>query len=318
MSDPKQSDSQSIIAELHQAMAGKIFPTPESAQAFVDAFMAKKNNSPSDDFCGLSPQQMQDMLYAPFDGPEWVTIRQRVPLSACKDSPLIALFLMLVDALGPDGLKPTAKGNLPRAACRELAEAYRGQFSHADRLYFGPISTELDFIELHVVRVTAQMAGLVRRYKGRLVVTKKCRELLQRDGGEQLYPVLLTAYVRDFNWAYWDRFPSLPFVQHAFLFTVYLLKRFGNEYRLAGFYSDAFLKAFPAVLDELSAHALPYGDCVTEFENLYEWRCLRRFAEFSGLARFRFDEIANPQGFRRHDISILATPLLDAAFDFHV
>lgn len=36
------------------------------------------------------------------------------------------LFRLLVDAIGEQGLKPTAKGNLPRALCREAALAYWG------------------------------------------------------------------------------------------------------------------------------------------------------------------------------------------------
>jgi hypothetical protein len=98
-------------------MAQRSFPTIESAQAFVDVFFAEHNHRKIDDFHGPSPEQMSQMLYAPFDSPNLVSFQDKVPLAACSGTPLGWLFLHLIEAIGDDGVKPTAKGNPFHSPC---------------------------------------------------------------------------------------------------------------------------------------------------------------------------------------------------------
>jgi len=48
-------------------------------------------------------------------------------LDANPVAPVLTLFKLLADAIGEQGLKPTAKGNLPRNFCREAALVYCGE-----------------------------------------------------------------------------------------------------------------------------------------------------------------------------------------------
>lgn len=56
---------------------------------------------------------------------------------------------------------------------------------------------------------------------------------------------MFRAYAEQFNWAYQDGYPPLPTVQYAGFFMLYLLSRYGDDWRPGTFYSDAFLTAFP-------------------------------------------------------------------------
>ncbi|WP_323012141.1 hypothetical protein [Castellaniella sp.] len=306
-----------IIKALQDAMSQDAFPTIESAQTCAETFFIEHNRRAVDDFHGLSPEQMSQILYAPFDSPALVAFQDKVPLSACSQTPLVWLFLRLRDAMGDDGLKPTAKGNLPRAVCRTLAEDYRSTFHEDDDGWYGPVSTETDFIELHIVHVLATLAGFVRKYKGRLIISQKCRKLLKNNDGDGLYPALLECYIRQFNWAYWDRYPDLPFAQQSFLFTVYLLEKYGKDERPVDFYAKAFLRAFPMLqsqLPEEGRYTRPPEETAT---HLYIHRCLRRFATFTGLATLRFRPNPDKTDYlNRHLISILSTPLLHACWRF--
>jgi len=94
---------------------------------------------------------------------------------------------------------------------------------------------------------------------------------------------LLKVYAEQFNWGYRDGYDEAPFIQHAFLFSLYLLSLYGDDWRPASFYEDNFLQAFPAVLNETTHH--PDFPPDWEFRSCYTLRTLVNFADFMGLAK---------------------------------
>jgi len=240
---------------LRKALEGRQFNSLEEAQAFLDQITQQQNRRPLDEFHGLSPEQMHQILNLPFTSPGLVHFAE--VLDADPDAPILTLFELLTNAIGEQGLKPTAKGNLPRNLCREAAQAYWGEQKYQEKTRFGGINREEDFDDLHVTRLVAELAGLIRKYKGRFILSRDCRRLLAGDGMRAIYPRLFRAYVEQFNWAYRDGYPELRLMQSAFLFTLYLLSRYGSAWRPQGYYEDAFLTAFPMLLDEVP----PSGYC---------------------------------------------------------
>ena len=195
---------------------------------------------------------------------------------------ILTLFELLTDAIGEQGLKPTAKGNLPRNFCREAALVYWDEQRYQEKTRYGGINREEDFVDLHITRLVAELAGLIRKYKGRFILSRDCRRLLAGDGTATIYPKLFRANVEQFNWAYRDGYPELRFMQSAFLFTLYLLTCYGDAWRPQVFYEDAFLGAFPRLLDEV-----PPSQVISPDETVrraYTWRALVHFAGFLGLA----------------------------------
>jgi hypothetical protein len=188
----------------------------------------------------------------------------------------------LADAIGTQGLKPTAKGNLPRKVCREAALAYWGEETYRKQTRFGDIHSEENCDELHITRLVAQLAGLIRKHRGRLILGRDCRRLLAGDDLGAIYPRLFRAYVERFNWAYRDGYPDLGFIQRAFLFTLYLLARHGGTWQPQTFYEDAFLRAFPMVVNEAPSWPLTTPEEIVR--RCYSRRTLVQFADFLGLA----------------------------------
>lgn len=77
------------------------------------------------------------------------------------------------------GLRLTATGNLTRATVADMIPQMEWQrFDKADMYRFNKVINEPDFAPLHIVRVTALSAGLLRARRGRLVVTKSGRDML--------------------------------------------------------------------------------------------------------------------------------------------
>jgi len=295
---------------LRKALEGRQFNSLEEAQAFLDQITQQQNRQQLDEFHGLSPEQIHRMLNFPFASPE----RVRFPevLDPNPTAPILKLFTLLTEAIGEQGLKPTAKGNLPRNFCREAALAYWGEGTYQERTRYGGINREEDFDDLHVTRLVAELAGLIRKYKGRRILSRNCRRLLARDGMATIYPKLFRAYVEQFNWAYRDGYPELRFMQSAFLFTLYLLTRYGDAWRPQVFYEDAFLGAFPRLLDEV-----PSSQVISPDETVrrgYTWRSLVHFAGFLGLARVEpvSDELLC------HEYRVKALPLLGQIVQFRL
>jgi len=110
--------SRAVRATLAKARVANI----EEAQALVDRLQETWNDAPLADFDGLSPRQMTAFLYHPFDAQELVTSATTPPTGV--RAPILELYGHLANAIGEQGLKATAKGNLPRNLVREAAFAY--------------------------------------------------------------------------------------------------------------------------------------------------------------------------------------------------
>ena len=166
--------------------------------------------------------------------------------------------------------------------------------------------------DLHTTRLVAELAGLIRKYKGRFILSRNCRALLSGDGAAAIYPRLFTAYVEQFNWSYRDGYPDLRLIQTASLFALYLLTRYGGTERPQAFYEDAFLRAFPMALDEIPQHQVFTPE--EQVRNCYTWRTLVHFAEFFGLAT------VEPVSDSRicHEYRVQSLPLLQEAVQFQV
>lgn len=299
------------IEELEQAIGDREFGSTEALQAFLDSFQFQRNHRRFEDFRGLSADQMRQLLHFPLESPDVLQISN--VLESEPDAPLAQLFGLLAEAIGGKGLKPTAKGNFPRNPCREIMQAWLGEDGYADYTRFGGINREDDAPELHVTRVVAELAGFVRKYRGRFILSRPARAMLAATGQRELYPQLFRTYASEFNWAYRDRYPDAPIVQQGWGFTAYLLSIDGHQPQPATFYADAFHRAFPAIDHELEDDLL-YRSPEELLRRLYTTRALERFAGFTGIATVRDD--ANDILTRPQTTTVQAAPLLGRLINF--
>jgi hypothetical protein len=300
-----------VMGELKELLKNKSFGSLDEANAFLRQHSQQRNQAAVDDFHGLSSEQMHRLLHFPLDTPNLVT------LPSCFDStpqaPILVLFNLLADAIGDDGLKATATGNLPRSFCREAARNYYGEEEYQKISRFGELRSELEFREMHTTRLVAGLAGLIRKYKGKFIISRECRKLLAEQGQPGIYPRLFRAFAREYNWAYDDRLGEIPFIQQSFLFSLYLLARYGGDWRSSIFYEDNFLQAFPHLLPQVQ----PVGNYYSPEKVVrlsYSTRCLERFARFFGLV-----EIERSGNDRySEEFKVRKLPLLDQIVQFHL
>jgi hypothetical protein len=307
----QQTGTGSPLDGLRELLKGQSFGSLDEANAFISQHMHQQNQSVIDDFHGLSSEQMHRFLHFPFESPDLVSFPDRLDIS--PEAPILTLFNLLTAAIGDDGLKTTATGNLPRNFCREAAKTYWGEEEYAKWSRHGELRSEDEFAELNVTRLLAGLAGLIRKYKGKFIIGKECRKLLPEQGMVGIYPRLFRAIAREYSWGYVDRWEEIPMVQHSFLFTLHLLSKYGAEWRSNHFYEDNFLKAFPMVL-----RAVPptpeYYSPEKSLRNCYSWRSLERFARFMGLVEIERDPVDR----YADDFRLRKLPLLDHVVQFHL
>ena len=147
--------------------------------------MADRNNQPHPDFCGVTPTQMANWLYAPFDQLQWLTISTPEDLSA---SPVMRyLGLMLDEAMAQSGsFNATSKGNLPtklvKQACELLPEFAVAQCGSNLGICEFAGNNEDKFNALHYTRVLAELSGIIYRRSGRYHVKKAAQKQYQAAG----------------------------------------------------------------------------------------------------------------------------------------
>jgi hypothetical protein len=300
-----------VMDEVKKLLEGRSFASLEEANAFLSKHMQQRNQAPKDDFDGLSPEQMHRFLHFPFESPQLVSFPSRLDVS--PEAPILTLFSLLVEGLGDQGIKATSTGNLPRKLCRDVALAFWGEEKYRENFRFGELRSEPEFFDLHVTRLVSGLSGFVRKYKGKFIVSSEYRKEMSKHGLAGIYPRLFWEFATRYNWAYRGGLREIPLIQQSFLFTLYLFKKHGTEWQTSRFYEDWFLRALPAVLQEVS----PFGDYYSPEQILrscYSLRCLESFAVFMGLAEIQRDSAKRYDG----DFRLRKLPLLDHVVQFHL
>ena len=285
-------------------------PSIDQMNTILTQFVKEENETPRTEFCGLTSGDIYSLFYRPFDSPH--IIEFKIDGVKIPESPFTELFYKLLKACEGKGMKLTATGNLPRIFCRETAVAYfTADEKYDDKFIARLISSEPDFDELHTVNIISKMAGFTRKYKGRLLLSKKGKQVLASGLTETDFLSIFRNYTYKFNWAYRDGCADIDFIQTSFLYPLYLLHKFGDNYRKPSFYEEKFMKAFPLALEEVPQY--PYSSQEKDLRRCFSMRVLERFTIFFGLTDFK----DSTRHFFRKASELKKTAFLDDFITFH-
>lgn len=274
--------------------------------------MQARNNRPDPDFCGLSPTQMTNWLYAPFDELQWVTITTPEVLSS---SPVMRyLTLILDEAMQNEGtFKATSKGNLPaklvKQASELLPEFAVSQFPRNISISEFSGSNEDKFNALHYTRVLAEIAGIIYRRSGCYHVKKDAQKQYQKQGLQAFFKPMLEAAISKYNWGYLDGFKQDVDLRTFWLFMLWRIQSHNRVDQL----TEEVITAFPDVLLAFSPD--DYFSPEQNLGTLIESRFIERFLQFWGFVtvdpkRFFADQ-DEPRKLQNQ-------PLLSLTFEFNV
>jgi len=300
-----------FMVEVKEMMSQLQPATIDEANAAVKELQDRRNFTPVPDFFGLSPALMHRFLYFPMDSPELIEYPQSV--TAFPDGfRLASLFELLVSAIGEKGVKATTKGYLPPAIVASIAAEWLTPEEYDNLTRRTAIRTESQFNSLHVVRMLSEMSGMIRKLHGRFVTTNGCLQLQKRSGFNEIYPRLFKAYVTKANWQHLYNAPATPFMQRSFAFSLYLLDKFGDDWRPASFYEDAFINAFPHLRGAVDGLSLE--DSIELTKSTFTYCNMEDFGEVFGFIETKHDR----PGILGHVIELRKTDLLGQLVKFHV
>jgi hypothetical protein len=277
--NPKSAE---IMNEMHSAFKDQNIKSIDEAQAFADAWFEKKNATPSPGFLGLSPEQMHRVLYSPFQATsDLVTLNKNLSMEEFAAVPVVVETIYFLRRLGEmEPLKATVKGNLPRTFAQEMHDAFS---DFPDRRF--RIMSEEDDWKLSALRHILDMGGWLKKRRQTFFLTRRGQNVVKNGLSSDDFFHLLDTYMRKFNWASRDLYPTLEIIQQGVLFSLFLLHRKADTYVRADELSKVFIQAFPVVLNGVKGY--PSVESEKLVQSAYCVRFLERFCEYFGLVTIK-------------------------------
>jgi len=241
-----------LLHQLKAELGDHTFSSKSEMEAVLGAFVKNHRNAAIDDFLGMSPDMMYRILHGTFDDISDILrlgghiLKAEVPLIPLLDS--ISALLGLLAESGP--VPATAKGNLPRALVQRWWDEKLGPLEPNERLraIMRP-NNEMGAWPLHIARLVAGKAGLVKLHSKKFSLTARGRTMLETGDLDAMYRSIFiaTAWGIDWNDGKQDYQMVHPFTQRSFTFNLHLLGAKARNWTQPGTLVETFLKAFPAI-----------------------------------------------------------------------
>lgn len=238
------------------------------------------NNSPVDDFLGLSPTEIHNLLYDTFGDKSPVQFRDDIDDKTLDQIPLFKIVEDYLKIIQRDKhIKLTPLGALPK---KVMVELYDKRFLLDEHIESGitKLWKEDDCIAIRRARLTAEIAGLVKKVSGKLTLTRTVTKLLETNNRLQIFRQFFQAFTNKFLWSFNDGYPEQPIGQLGWAFSLILLDRFGDQPQTVEYYADKYLRAFPKFITFFQPD---YSTPERQFFKCYGVRTFDRFFLWFGF-----------------------------------
>jgi hypothetical protein len=282
----------------------RVFNSEEELKAFADQHMRSSNNEPQKDFLGLSPSQMHSILHKNVsDNTSLMDLNDRVSQELLEGAPVMkqCRFLLRTFSESEDGIRATQRGNFPRKLVQEFYEKFVREHDILERR---PMQED-DVEEISKQHFFLKQAGLVRKHRGMLSLTKKGDNLL-KETPFQVYKTLFQFFSETFYWLSGTHYPdNVRFIQDSLLFSLYITRHKAADFKYVNELADYFKTAFPQFVDEVNS--------INGFDIFSNAYCHMFFDDFAwqfGLVEKKGDKRA----FLSKEIKYRKTELFDEIF----
>ncbi len=202
----------------------------------------------------LTREQFYALVDDRLDGTGPCTVGEDVPLAALTATSVVPNARILMAELAESGARLTARGNLNRKLVETLVERFRWQgYETADMRAVCKTINEHDFTPANYVHVVLKLAGLARKKKGVLELTRKGRALLAEDAAGRLQAALFHTTFTRFNLAYLDHLVMPEVFAPQISLILYLIGQFCAEWWPA----DALMRNVTVPIAELTDPEYP-------------------------------------------------------------
>ena len=271
----------------------------------VKAFINQINNRSIDDFLGLSPGQMDCILYDAVEEKEQIlSFNDSFEPGLLENVEAVGKIKLLLNMVGEAGeAKATKNGFLPIKIVNAIGNFNEPEFYH--------ITSEEVADEVRAVRFAATDCGWLKKKNGKFSLTKKGEQIFKNGFTPAHYVTLLKYWIFDYSWSFSDGFPEYPRLQQASLFALYILREKAQEGVPIPELALLFARAFPKICAQNSADPNTSNEPHNrEFPCIFNLRFIERFAIAFGLVEATKDK---PSYFgRREALEVKTTALFSA------
>jgi hypothetical protein len=236
----------------------------------------KYNNTGQDRFEGLSPEQMQGLLYGRW-GENLITINPKK--FDGSDIPIIKQLKYFFNIINKDHeIKLTKVGNIPPTIVKAI---YSQKFITDNMIETGitKLTKETDVRNIVMMKILCKIAGLIRINHNKISLTKKAEKIINSN---DLFEYLFEITCNKYNWAYFDSFLDENIGQLGYNYTLYLINKYGNDWKDESFYADLYFKAFEHFKESDEYYML---------SGCYVHRVLNQILKYYGLIEYENKKI---------------------------
>jgi hypothetical protein len=247
----------------------------------IETEVLLRNNSPVEDFENLSPTNFHHILYDSYSENSPVHFHKIIDNETLDKVGLFRVAEDFIRIINRDKLiKLTPLGALPK---KVIVELYDKKYIHDELIERGitKLWKEQDCIAIMSMKFVTEIAGITKKVKGKMTLTKKGTSFLNFENRQLFFETFIKAFADKFNWGFNDLYPSKPIGQVGWTFTIYLLKLYGETFREARFYAEKYLKALPSFLDEFQNDG--FRTPIQQYNSCFAVRSFQRFLEWFGL-----------------------------------
>ena len=237
-----------------------------------EEYIDRHNNQGDEDFDGLSPKQMYNLLYSDY---ATSLVKLNPQNNSIDEIPLIKQIRYFINQIDCEQeIKLTKVGNLPPRIIKELYEQ-RIISDYEIEQGITKLTKETDCKSIELTRILCELSGLIKKRNNVLSLTQKTMKVLNSN---ELFPMMFSTFGMKFDWSYFDRYTNKQIGQLGINYSLYLLNKYGDSEHDADYYAKKYFKAFP----DLKMGKTEFGSD-TSNEHCYSVRTFERFLEYFGF-----------------------------------
>jgi hypothetical protein len=244
-------------------------------------------------------------------GPGAPLLIKDVPASAMDHIPFFRMAEAYLDMIGRAGtVRLTPSGFLPKkivTALYDLGYIHDEEIGAKTR----KLKNEEDSSAISTIRFCTEFAGLTKKRKGNLSLTRKAQQAMREGQRPALFKMILLAFTEEFNWSMHDGYPDYPIAQHGWMYSIFMLLHEGQVYRPGEAYATGYISLFPEYLEFFEDDAI-MGTRQEQLTRCYILRTFERFTQWFG-----FTEADSEDPFPDlENVPIRKTNILDRVFEW--
>lgn len=248
-----------------------------------------KDNRPLEEYNGLSRSEMRYLIHSPFSSNSPLKIEREISDRILNQVPFLKPIEFLLDRMiQSKRIRLTKKGYLPTKLVKEIYDAVRVKDRLIEmnliRLY-----SEMSSEAVHITREISEICGFIENENNKLIINTDWKNYYINKERSKIFRRILIGFALHLDWSKIGFCTNPNTGQIGFAYTLYLLSKYGKNFKPLAFYIDKYVKAFPFSQEELRPVIMDV--CMADsFYSSFQTRTVEGFLLNFNLIDYQFIE----------------------------